>query len=93
MHRIGNGNLRHVRINDLWLQERVKEGRTAVTRISGADNVADIMTEDASKGVRESLLQRTPLSFEMQQSEKQLRIHFPEVVPDHHCRAPPAGSS
>ena len=34
-HRIGNGKLRHVRINDLWLQERVKEGSLTVTKVSG----------------------------------------------------------
>ena len=43
VHRVGNGKLRHVRISDLWLQERVKEGSTIVSRISGAENIADML--------------------------------------------------
>ena len=30
VHRAGNGRLRHVRISDLWLQERVAEGSLCV---------------------------------------------------------------
>ena len=56
VHRMGNGKMRHVRINDLWLQERVKEGSLLVTKVSGAENIADLLTKDAAKGVRESLL-------------------------------------
>ena len=44
VHRRGNGKLRHVNINDLWLQERVHEGSLTVTKVSGAENLADILT-------------------------------------------------
>eukprot|EP00812_Abedinium_dasypus_P010242 NODE_3871_length_734_cov_0.568483.p5 GENE.NODE_3871_length_734_cov_0.568483~~NODE_3871_length_734_cov_0.568483.p5 ORF type:complete len:76 (+),score=12.92 NODE_3871_length_734_cov_0.568483:190-417(+) len=52
VHRVGNGKLRHVKIDDLWLQERVKEGSLTVTKVLGAENFADILTKDAAKGVR-----------------------------------------
>ena len=37
VHRTGNGKLRHVRINDLWLQERVKEGSLTVTNVGSRE--------------------------------------------------------
>ena len=89
VHRVGNSKSRHVRISDLWLQERVKEGTITVTKIAGAENLADMMTKNATKGVRESLLQKAPFSFELQQSEKQPRISFLEEVKEgNHCRHP-----
>ena len=42
LHRAGNGRRRHVRISDLWMQERVQEGSHQECDRSGARNaVAD----------------------------------------------------
>ena len=50
VHRRGNGKLCHVKINDWWLQESEYEGSLSVTKVSGAENIADILTKDAAKG-------------------------------------------
>ena len=78
-HRAGNGRLRHVRISDLWLQERVSEGSISISKVAGNANVADMLTKDAPRKVRETLLASLPFSFDMKPSEKQLQIYHFEI--------------
>jgi hypothetical protein len=45
VHRTGLGRLKHVRIEDLWLQSAVEEGRLQVVRIPRELNPADCLTK------------------------------------------------
>ena len=41
----GLGRMRHVEVKDLWLQALVKEGRVILSKVSGDQNPADVMTK------------------------------------------------
>ena len=43
--RRGLGRIRHLATTDLWLQERVRDGGFRVSKVPGADNMADILTK------------------------------------------------
>ena len=45
-NRRGNGKLRHVRVGDLWIQEKVEEGELQLQKVLGEDNPADAMTKN-----------------------------------------------
>ena len=46
--RRGLGKLRHVELNELWLQDQVSRGRVAVRKIKGEDNLSDSLTKHSS---------------------------------------------
>ena len=64
------------------LHETIKGTSALAKREQGKRLDTDILTKDAAKDIRESLLQRAPFSFEVQQSQKQLRISFLEIAPE-----------
>ena len=43
--RRGMGKVRHIELNQLWLQEKVAVGAVRVFKISGADNFSDSLTK------------------------------------------------
>ena len=43
--RIGTGKIRHIEINQLWLQEKVAQGRIEIVKIGTLDNLADALTK------------------------------------------------
>ena len=43
--RRGCGKLRHIRVGQLWIQERVKEGDLQISKIDGSVNPADLFTK------------------------------------------------
>ena len=43
--RKGCGKLRHVRVGDLWIQDRVAEGDLLVQKVAGEWNPADLLTK------------------------------------------------
>ena len=49
-NRRGNGKLRHVRVGDLWIQEKVEDGELLMSKIDGTINPADAMTKNLSAG-------------------------------------------
>ena len=54
IQRQGCGKMRHVRIGDLWIQEKVAEGDLEVEKIGGEWNPADLFT----KGLGETKIRR-----------------------------------
>ena len=55
--RTGLGKLRHVEVNQLWVQEKVKNKVIELTKVKGVDNLADALTkyvgnEDLGKHMR-----------------------------------------
>ena len=51
--RIGIGKVRHIEVNQLWLQEKVAAKKFKIIKVPTADNLADALT----KGVDASVLQ------------------------------------
>ena len=43
------GKVRHIELCELWLQEKVAEGRITVTKIPGNENISDCLTKAASR--------------------------------------------
>ena len=45
VNRTGAGKLRHVRVQYLWLQSKVKMNELQVSKVPGTDNPADVLTK------------------------------------------------
>ena len=43
--RKGNGKLRHVRVNELWIQELARDGAVSYRKIKGTNNPANLMAK------------------------------------------------
>ena len=48
INRQGLGKVRHIEVQDLWLQEAVKKKRIEIFKVDGNDNVSDLMTKPLS---------------------------------------------
>ena len=63
VHRRGLGKLRHIDVQYLWLQQRIRNKSLQVAKVRGTDNPADLMTKFVS---RESILKHLEgMSFEV----------------------------
>ena len=51
--RKGLGKVRHIEVNQLWLQEKVNKGDLEIEKIAGEDNLADILTKHVEGSKRE----------------------------------------
>ena len=58
LHRRGLGRLRHVEVEELWLQQEISKGKVSVTKIKGTENTADIGTKPVKKEAAEYLLKK-----------------------------------
>ena len=47
------GRCRHIKVQYLWIQERIKEGELQVAKVPGTNNPADIMTKAVPSEVLE----------------------------------------
>ena len=45
LHRRGMGKLRHIEVEELWLQQEIHKKRVVVYKIKGTENTADIGTK------------------------------------------------
>ena len=66
LHRRGLGKLRHVEVEELWLQQEISKKKISVSKIKGTENTADIGTKP---------LKKEPADYSMK------KMGF-EVVPD-----------
>ena len=48
-HRRGNGKMRHVRVGDLWIQEKVENKELEVQKVEGEENPADLLTKNVGQ--------------------------------------------
>ena len=62
VHREGLGRTRHIRVQYLWMQEKVAEKELQVSKVGTLNNVADLMTKHLSKEDRDRLMKL--MSFE-----------------------------
>ena len=46
--RRGLGKVRHIELNELWLQDQVARGRIAVRKMGGEDNFSDSLTKHSN---------------------------------------------
>ena len=44
-NRRGLGKVRHMEVSQLWVQEKVSEGRIRIVKVKGEDNIADALTK------------------------------------------------
>ena len=49
LHRRGLGKLRHVEVEELWLQQEISKKKISVAKIKGTENTADIGTKPVKK--------------------------------------------
>ena len=49
VHRQGLGKVRHIEVQNLWLQEHVASGKLKVSKVAGEANPADLMTKFLSR--------------------------------------------
>ena len=44
-NRRGLGKVRHIAVNQLWIQDRISRGDLTISKINGKENLADILTK------------------------------------------------
>jgi hypothetical protein len=43
--RTGLGKVRHIEVNQLWIQEKVRDGKIQLVKVEGTENLADALTK------------------------------------------------
>ena len=59
--RKGLGNIRHLDVTDLWIQDRIKSKDISLSEILGAENMADVLTKYVDRKTMDSALHRMGL--------------------------------
>ena len=57
--RRGLGKVRHVEVNQLWVQEKVADGSIELSKVSGEANLADALTKHVGREILERHLEAT----------------------------------
>ena len=61
--RLGLGKIRHLAVGDLWVQQRLRDGRVKLDKIDGVKNEADLMTKPIDGRRLRELLQLLGVRF------------------------------
>ena len=72
--RRGNGKLRHVRVGDLWIQEKVEEGELQMEKVWGEENPADAMTKNVAGEKLRKFVQYSSQQFRGGRAEQSLQL-------------------
>ena len=56
--RRGMGKIRHLDVEDLWCQDKVRSGAVSLHKVLGAENPADIMTKYSPRDVLDKMLKK-----------------------------------
>ena len=56
--RRGLGKLRHLDVEDLWVQEKVRSKKVEITKVLGTDNPADIFTKYVDGSILDRALKK-----------------------------------
>ena len=67
--RRGLGKVRHISVADLWVQERLKSNDVKLTKILGAENPADMMTNFLPRPSLHKMIQLSGLEWEIGRAE------------------------
>ena len=74
VHRKGAGKLRHVRVGQLWVQEKQEQGELRYRKIKGTENPADALTKAMTRGEMEKYLSMLEIETRMGRADKGLQI-------------------
>ena len=74
VQRRGCGKLRHVRVGDLWIQEKVADGDLDVAKVAGEWNPADLMTKSLSENKAKRFMQMINQEFESGRATQALEV-------------------
>ena len=77
--RQGCGRLRHVRIGNLWIQERVSAHELFVHKVAGGVNPADMLTKGLPAGKLDPLMD--PVSQVRSAGEAATRVQLHSIIP------------
>ena len=61
--RRGLGRVRHLDVEDLWVQTKVRDGHIDLLKVKGSENPADILTKYVSAEILKQMLERINLKF------------------------------
>ena len=61
--RRGLGRVRHLDVEDLWVQTKVHEGHVDLLKVAGSESPADILTKYASADLMDKMLLKLNLKF------------------------------
>ena len=61
--RRGLGRVRHLDVEDLWIQSKVRDGHIDLVKVLGAENPADILTKYVSADILNKMLEKLNLRF------------------------------
>ena len=74
MSRHGLGRTRHIKVQYLWLQEKVQKNEVQVKKVDGKDNVADLFTKYLTSDNIDRLLNSMGMRLEAGRSDIGLKI-------------------
>ena len=60
--RRGLGKIRHLDVEDLWVQSKVRDKVVDLVKVAGVDNPADILTKYVDRGILSKMLQKLEMS-------------------------------
>ena len=78
VQRRGNGKLRHVRVGDLWIQEKIEEGELGIQKVKGEENPADALTKNVTGERLEGLTVMSSQEFREGRADKSLQLKVKE---------------
>ena len=58
LHRRGLGKMRHLEVEELWLQQEIRKKKLVVTKIKGTENTADIGTKALKREAAEYFMEK-----------------------------------
>ena len=67
--RRGLGKVRHIEVNQLWLQDMVAKGRMIIEKVDGKKNIADALTKDAARDMLSLHIEGVGLEFRRDRHE------------------------
>ena len=62
--RRGLGRIRHLATTDLWIQEKIRDGKMELVKILGTENPGDIFTKYVDKTTMEAALAKSGMVFQ-----------------------------
>ena len=72
--RKGNGKMRHIRVGQLWIQEKNESGEIKYTKVAGEMNPADLMTKYLQEALVKRHMDLIGQVFTGGRSDKSLRV-------------------
>ena len=76
--RKGCGKLRHIRVGQLWIQERVQEGDLQITKVDGTANPADLFTKHLGAVKRDAFCHHMGLQHRQGRAKAGLKVQYGE---------------